>query len=85
MLKNIRKTDLKLGMYIHDLQVPWISHAFLRSSFMLRKQSDLERIQASDVHASAEYASSSSAFSAAALAFSMTSPGATKLYKASSV
>ena len=49
MLKNIRKTDLKLGMYIHDLQVPWISHAFLRSSFMLRKQSDLERIQASDL------------------------------------
>jgi putative nucleotidyltransferase with HDIG domain len=49
MLKTIPKTDLKLGMYVHDLQVPWISHAFLRSSFMLRKLSDLERIRASDL------------------------------------
>jgi putative nucleotidyltransferase with HDIG domain len=44
MLKKIQKSELRLGMYIHDLECPWIHHSFIRKSFMLRKEADLARI-----------------------------------------
>ena len=46
MIKKIRTTDLKLGMFIHDLNCGWMDHEFLRSRFMLRRDSDLEKIHA---------------------------------------
>lgn len=44
MLKQISKQDLRLGMYIHDLNCQWIDHPFLRNSFMLRRDADLAGI-----------------------------------------
>jgi putative nucleotidyltransferase with HDIG domain len=46
MLKKIHKSELRLGMYIHDLECPWMHHSFIRKSFMLRKEADLARILA---------------------------------------
>jgi putative nucleotidyltransferase with HDIG domain len=49
MIKKVRKQDLKLGMFIHDLNCGWMDHSFLRNSFMLRKESDLEKIAKSGI------------------------------------
>ena len=45
MIKRVRVEDLKLGMYIHDLNCGWMDHNFLRSRFMLRKEEDLRKLQ----------------------------------------
>jgi putative nucleotidyltransferase with HDIG domain len=44
MIKKVCKADLRLGMFIHDLNCGWMDHSFLRNSFMLRKESDLQKI-----------------------------------------
>jgi len=49
MIKKIPKQDLKLGMYIHDLNCGWMEHNFFRNSFMLRKDDDLRRIHQSGI------------------------------------
>ena len=49
MIKQIQKHELRLGMYIHSLGSPWMTHAFIRSRFMLRKEADLRRILESDI------------------------------------
>jgi len=49
MIKKVRKEDLKLGMYIHDLNCGWMDHNFFRSRFMLRKEEDLQKIHASGI------------------------------------
>ena len=49
MLKKISQFDLRLGMYIHDLNCDWLKHPFLRRSFMLRDPADLERIRTSGI------------------------------------
>ena len=51
MIKKVSIADLKLGMFIHDLNCGWMDHEFLRTSFMLRKESDLEKIQHSGITA----------------------------------
>jgi putative nucleotidyltransferase with HDIG domain len=49
MIKKVCKADLKLGMFIHDLNCGWMDHSFLRNSFMLRKESDLLKIMESGI------------------------------------
>ncbi len=49
MIKKVSKADLKLGMFIHDLNCGWMDHSFLRNSFMLRKESDLQKIMESGI------------------------------------
>jgi putative nucleotidyltransferase with HDIG domain len=49
VIKQIQKHELRLGMYIHSLGSPWMTHAFIRSRFMLRKEADLRRILESDI------------------------------------
>ena len=46
MIKKITKNELKLGMYIHDLNCGWMNHSFFKKSFMLRKEADLKTILA---------------------------------------
>ena len=45
MIKKIRVEDLRLGMYVHDLNCGWMDHGFLRSHFPLRSAEALERIR----------------------------------------
>ena len=49
MIKKVKKQDLRLGMFIHDLNCGWMDHSFLRNSFMLRKESDLEKVAKSGI------------------------------------
>ncbi len=49
MIKRIKVEDLKLGMYIHDLNCGWMDHNFLRSRFTLRKEEDLKKLQESKI------------------------------------
>ena len=44
MIKKVKATDLRLGMYIHDLNVPWLEHGFARSRFLLQEESQIEKI-----------------------------------------
>lgn len=49
MQKNISITQLRLGMYIHKLPVPWLDHPFWCESFTLQKREHLEFLLASGI------------------------------------
>lgn len=49
MIKKVGVQDLRIGMYIHDLNAGWMDHSFFRSRFMLRKEEDLLKIQRSGI------------------------------------
>ncbi len=49
MIKKVPVTELRLGMFIHDLNIGWMAHAFLRNRFMLKREEDLRTIQESGV------------------------------------
>jgi len=49
MLKRIAVTELRLGMYVHELCGSWMDHPFWRSSFMLKSPHDLEQLRNSEV------------------------------------
>lgn len=47
MIKKINKDELKVGMYIHDLNCGWLDHSFFRRRFMLKSEGDLKKIHES--------------------------------------
>lgn len=49
MIKKIRKEDLELGMFIHDLNCGWMDHVFFRRRFLLKKEEDLQKILESGI------------------------------------
>ena len=44
MLKKIRVTQLKPGMYVHDMDCGWMEHPFLTDSFKIKSDKDIERM-----------------------------------------
>jgi len=44
MIKKVKTTDLKIGMYVHDLNVPWLEHSFITNKFLLEHESQIEKI-----------------------------------------
>lgn len=44
MVKPIASTELRLGMFIHKLGGSWMTHPFLRGSFLLKDAEDIKRI-----------------------------------------
>jgi len=44
MIKKIRTEELRLGMFIHDLNCGWMGHSFFRTRFPLKKEEDLRKI-----------------------------------------
>ncbi|GAB4471513.1 MAG: cyclic di-GMP phosphodiesterase [Burkholderiaceae bacterium] len=49
MLKRIRTSDLRLGMYVNELCGSWMQHPFWRTRFKLTDAEDIERIRASGI------------------------------------
>jgi len=49
MIKKVSKEDLKLGMFIHDLNCGWMDHSFFRKRFPLKKEEDLRKIHESGI------------------------------------
>ncbi|MBK1641484.1 phosphodiesterase [Chromatium okenii] len=45
MIKKIAIEQLKIGMYVHDLNCDWLDHGFIRNQFLLKKETDLLRIR----------------------------------------
>jgi putative nucleotidyltransferase with HDIG domain len=50
MIKKIPLQELRIGMYVHDLNVDWMSHPFLRDQFLLNDEADLLKITQLGVH-----------------------------------
>lgn len=49
MLKKIPVSQLRLGMYIHELCGSWMNHQFWKSSFLLKEPKDLGRLEQSSI------------------------------------
>ena len=49
MLKKIPVSQLRVGMYLHDLDGPWIDHPFWRNRFVLSSPADLRKLAESAV------------------------------------
>lgn len=49
MLRCIPVAQVTLGMYVHKLDGAWLEHVFWKSSFLLNRVQDLQRLQASQV------------------------------------
>jgi len=49
MIKKIPTEELRLGMFIHDLNCGWMGHSFFRTRFMLKKEEDLKKIRETGV------------------------------------
>jgi putative nucleotidyltransferase with HDIG domain len=44
MIKKVKAADLRVGMYIHDLNVPWLEHGFSRNRFLIQDDSQIAKI-----------------------------------------
>ncbi len=47
MIKQISVSELKIGMYIHDLNLGWMNHPFLRNRFLIDNADTLGKIAGS--------------------------------------
>ncbi|HZV56143.1 MAG TPA: HD-GYP domain-containing protein [Sphingobium sp.] len=51
MLKRIDVADVRLGMYIHKLEGPWLKHPFWKTKFLLTDADQLADLHASELEA----------------------------------
>jgi HD-GYP domain-containing protein (c-di-GMP phosphodiesterase class II) len=45
MLKKIATSQLRIGMFIHDLDCGWMEHPFVRSRFLIARADEIEKIR----------------------------------------
>ncbi len=45
MLKKVDASELKIGMFIHDLDCGWMEHPFVRSRFLLSRDEEIYKIR----------------------------------------
>lgn len=50
MLKKIDSSQLKVGMYIHDLSCDWMTHPFVRNRFLIDQEADIRKIIDAGIH-----------------------------------
>ncbi len=50
MIKRIHVSDLRVGMFIHDLNCDWMSHPFLRNRFHVENDADIAKIIDAGIH-----------------------------------
>lgn len=50
MIKKINASELRIGMYVQELDCDWLSHPFLRNSFKLVSDEQIEKVIASGIH-----------------------------------
>ena len=48
-IKRVLVTDLKPGMFIHDLNCGWFEHGFLRPKFLLRSDGQIQKIRSQGI------------------------------------
>jgi len=50
MLKKIDVSQLRVGMYIHDLSCDWMTHPFVRNRFLLTSEGEIRKIMQAGIH-----------------------------------
>lgn len=50
MLKNIDASQLKVGMYIHNLSCDWMTHPFVRNRLLIKTQDEIRKIVDAGIH-----------------------------------
>jgi putative nucleotidyltransferase with HDIG domain len=50
MLKKVDSSQLKVGMYIHDLSCDWMTHPFVRNRFVIASQDEINKIVKAGIH-----------------------------------
>lgn len=50
MLKKVDSSQLKVGMYIHDLSCDWMTHPFVRNRFLLTSEDEIRKILSAGIH-----------------------------------
>jgi HD-GYP domain-containing protein (c-di-GMP phosphodiesterase class II) len=50
MLKKVDASQLKVGMYIHDLSCDWMTHPFVRNRFLLTSHDEIRKIINAGIH-----------------------------------
>jgi HD-GYP domain-containing protein (c-di-GMP phosphodiesterase class II) len=50
MLKKVDSSQLRVGMYVHDLGCDWMTHPFVRNRFALSKDEEIGKIIAAGIH-----------------------------------
>ena len=50
MLKKVDSSQLRVGMYIHDLSCDWMTHPFVRNRFMLASDVEIGKIVEAGIH-----------------------------------
>jgi HD-GYP domain-containing protein (c-di-GMP phosphodiesterase class II) len=50
MLKKVDASQLKIGMYIHDLSCDWMTHPFVRNRFLLSSHDEIRKILNAGIH-----------------------------------
>ncbi|WP_308923406.1 HD-GYP domain-containing protein [Janthinobacterium sp. J1-1] len=50
MFKKVDSSQLKVGMYVHDLSCDWMTHPFMRNRFLLRSDEEIRKIIAAGIH-----------------------------------
>ncbi|NYE62984.1 HD-GYP domain-containing protein (c-di-GMP phosphodiesterase class II) [Duganella sp. 1224] len=50
MLKKVDSSQLKVGMYIHDLSCDWMTHPFVRNRFLISSQDEIRKIHNAGIH-----------------------------------
>jgi HD-GYP domain-containing protein (c-di-GMP phosphodiesterase class II) len=50
MLKIVDSSQLKVGMYIHDLSCDWMTHPFVRNRFLIGAEDEIGKIVSAGIH-----------------------------------
>jgi HD-GYP domain-containing protein (c-di-GMP phosphodiesterase class II) len=50
MLKKVDSSQLKVGMYIHDLSCDWMTHPFVRNRFLISSEQEIRKIIDAGIH-----------------------------------
>ncbi|WP_374349126.1 HD-GYP domain-containing protein [Chitinimonas sp.] len=50
MIKRVPSSELKVGMYIHDLGADWSQHPFMRSAFPIKGEKEIQTIVECGIH-----------------------------------
>jgi HD-GYP domain-containing protein (c-di-GMP phosphodiesterase class II) len=50
MIKKIDASQLKIGMYIHDLSCHWMDHPFVRNRFVVTSEAEIRKVINAGIH-----------------------------------
>lgn len=49
MLKEISTSEVRIGMFLHRLEGPWLDHPFWKTKFLIRDEADLTALRGSKI------------------------------------